>query len=222
MVKYYDPLKDAEKNNNRNFFVAGAAGILSGLIKVPEGVFSLAAELFDLGADTDTAASVEEFFDKINPFEEVAEERAIGKLTEAFTQIGIPGGVGFKLGQKIADKALKAKKAGTFLNLKNPNLQKTLQKTTDLNNKAGYKRFAAGVMGGAVGEAFVADIEKIGTFGDLLGGPTKIDREPEVTNRGEALRKLLNRVRFSSEGVLITPFVYGVGRGAKELATRGK
>ena len=59
MVKYYDPLKDAEKNNNRNFFVAGAAGILSGLIKVPEGVFSLAAELFDLGADTDTAASVE-------------------------------------------------------------------------------------------------------------------------------------------------------------------
>ena len=222
MVKYYDPLKDAEKNNNRNFFVAGAAGILSGLIKVPEGVFSLAAELFDLGADTDTAASVEEFFDKINPFEEVAEERAIGKLTEAFTQIGIPGGVGFKLGQKIADKALKAKKAGTFLNLKNPNLQKTLQKTTDLNNKAGYKRFAAGVMGGAVGEAFVADIEKIGTFGDLLGGPTKIDREPEVTNRGEALRKLLNRVRFSSEGVLITPFVYGVGRGAKELATSGK
>ena len=107
MVKYYDPLKDAEKNNNRNFFVAGAAGILSGLIKVPEGVFSLAAELFDLGADTDTAASVEEFFDKLKPFEEVAEERAIGKLTEAFTQIGIPGGVGFKLGQKIADKALR-------------------------------------------------------------------------------------------------------------------
>jgi hypothetical protein len=222
MVKYYDPLKGAEKNNRRNFFVAGAAGILSGLIKVPEGVFSLAAELFDLGADTDTAASVEEFFDKLNPFEEVAEERAIGKLTEAFTSIGIPGGVGFKLGQKIADKALKNKRAGTLLDLKNPNLQKSLQKTTDLNRKAGYKRFASGVMGGAAGEAFVADIEKIGTFGDLIGGPTKVDREPEATNRGEALRKLLNRVRFSSEGVLITPFVYGVGKGAKELALRGK
>ena len=139
MVKYYDPLKGAENNNRRNFFVAGAAGILSGLIKVPEGVFSLAAELFDLGADTDTAASVEEFFDKLNPFEEVAEERAIGKLTEAFTSIGIPGGVGFKLGQKLADKALKNKKAGTLLDLKNPNLQKTLQKTTDLNKKAGFK-----------------------------------------------------------------------------------
>ena len=222
MVKYYDPLKGAEKNNRRNFFVAGAAGILSGLIKVPEGVFSLAAELFDLGADTDTAASVEEFFDKLNPFEEVAEERAIGKLTEAFTSIGIPGGVGFKLGQKLADKALKNKKAGTALDLKILTYKKTLQKTTDLNKKAGFKRFAAGVMGGAAGEAFVADIEKIGTFGDLLGGPTKVDREPEATNRGEALRKLLNRVRFSSEGVLITPFVYGVGKGAKELALRGK
>ncbi len=124
MVKYYDPLSDAEKNNKRNFFVAGAAGILSGLIKVPEGVFSLAAELFDLGADTDTAASVEEFFDKLNPFEEVAEERAVGKLTEAFTQIGIPGAVGFKLGQKLANQALKNKKTGTLQDLKNPNPQK--------------------------------------------------------------------------------------------------
>ena len=34
---------------------------------------------------------------------------------------------------------------------------------------------------GDAGEAFVADIEKIGTFGDLLGGPTKVDREPEDT-----------------------------------------
>ena len=81
MVKYYDPLSDAEKNNKTNFFLSGAAGILSGLIKVPEGVFSLAAELFDLGADTDTAASVEEFFDNkvFNAVEDVARERAIGK-----------------------------------------------------------------------------------------------------------------------------------------------
>ena len=224
MVKYYDPLSDAEKNNKTNFFLSGAAGILSGLIKVPEGVFSLAAELFDLGADTDTAASVEEFFDNkvFNAVEDVARERAIGKLTEAFTQIGIPGAVGFKLGQKLATKALQNKKAGTLLNLKNPNLQKSLKKTVELNDKAGYKRFAAGVMGGAAGETFVADIERIGTFGDMIGGPTKLDREPSDTNRGEALRKLLNRTRFASEGIVITPFVYGVGRGAKELALRGK
>ena len=73
---------------------------------------------------------------------------------------------------------------------------------------------------GNVFETVTSPFTKI--FGDLLGGPTKVDRDPESTNRGEALRKLLNRVRFSSEGLLITPFVYGVGRGAKELATRGK
>lgn len=91
MVKYYDPLQGAENNNSANFFLAGVAGIASGIIKVPEGVFSLAAELIDLGADTDTAADVEQFFDKLNPFEEYAQRSAVGKLTEAFTQIGIPG-----------------------------------------------------------------------------------------------------------------------------------
>ena len=222
MVKYYDPLKGAENNNPTNFFLAGAAGIASGIIKVPEGIFSLAAELIDLGAGSDTAADVEKFFDKLNPFEEVAEERAIGKLTEAFTQIGIPGGVGFKLGQKLADKALKAKRAGNYASLTNPNIQKAVKKAGDLNKSAGYKRFAAGVAGGATGEVFVADIEKIGTFGDMFGGPTELERETENTARGDALRKLMNRVKFSSEGILLTPFVYGVGKGAKELALRGK
>ena len=222
MVKYYDPLQGAENNNSANFFLAGVAGIASGIIKVPEGVFSLAAELIDLGADTDTAADVEQFFDKLNPFEEYAQRSAVGKLTEAFTQIGIPGGVGFKLGQKLADKALKTKRAGNSLNFRNPNLQKAVKKVNDLNKRAGFKRFAAGVAGGATGEVFVADIENIGTFGDIFGGPTKLDKDTESTDRGEALRKLMNRFRFSAEGVLVTPFVYGVGKGAKELAKRGK
>ena len=38
------------------------AGIGSGLFKIPEGVISLGATLIDLGADTDTATGVEEFF----------------------------------------------------------------------------------------------------------------------------------------------------------------
>ena len=94
------PLNPTEQNNEVSWYKAGAAGVVSGILKVPEGIFSLASELIDLGADTDTAASVEAFFDKLNPFEEVAEERAIGKLTEALVQIGIPGTYGFKLGQK--------------------------------------------------------------------------------------------------------------------------
>ena len=127
-VKYSSPLSGPELNNETNFFVAGAAGIASGIIKIPEGVVSLAAELIDLGAGTDVAADVEKFFDKINPFEEIADDRAIGKLTEALIQIGVPGAAGFKTATKLADKALKAKRSGNYANLKNPNLQKAVKK----------------------------------------------------------------------------------------------
>ena len=49
------------------------AGIGSGFFKIPEGLFSFGANLIDLGVGTDTAAEVEEFFAKINPFDEYAE-----------------------------------------------------------------------------------------------------------------------------------------------------
>jgi len=47
-------------------------GIASGVLKIPEGVVSLGASLYDLGADTNTAAKVEEWFDKVNIFDEKA------------------------------------------------------------------------------------------------------------------------------------------------------
>ena len=86
-------LNSAEENNETSWYKAFGAGLLSGAIKIPEGIISLGAELVDLGADSDTAADVEEFFDKINIFEDTAEERTIGKLTEAITQIAVPGGM---------------------------------------------------------------------------------------------------------------------------------
>ena len=120
----YFNLIDEERPSETNALVAGVAGVASGLIKIPEGVVSLAAELIDLGLDTEYAVDVEKFFDKLNPFEEVAEERAIGKLTEAITSIAIPGAVGFKAATKLADKALKAKRAGNYANLASPNESK--------------------------------------------------------------------------------------------------
>ena len=68
------PLNSAEENNDTSWYTAGAAGIASGILKVPEGIFSLAAELIDLGLDTDSAGKVAQFFDTLNPFEEVAEK----------------------------------------------------------------------------------------------------------------------------------------------------
>ena len=108
---------ETEKKKDTNMFKAGAAGIASGIIKVQEGIVSLGAELVDLGLGTDNAADVEEFFDKINVFEDTAQSRTAGKLTELFTQIGIPGGIGFKLGTRMANKALAAKRAGKYANL---------------------------------------------------------------------------------------------------------
>ena len=219
----YLDLSDAEKDSEISQFEAGLAGIASGLIKVPEGVISLGAELIDLGLDTNSAAQVEQFFDKINPFEEIAEQKAAGRILEAITQVGIPGAVGFKVATKLADKALKARKANNYINFKNPNLIKAAGKASDLNRKAKAKRFAAGVTGGAAGEAFVADVERIGTFGDIFGGPTELDREVEPSsNREDASRKLFNRLKFGSESILITPFVYGTGKAIKAAATRGK
>jgi hypothetical protein len=143
-------LPEAEDNNEVSSLTAGAAGIISGAIKVPEGFVSLAAELYDLGAGTNTAAEVEQFFDTLNPFEEIAEKRAAGKLTEALIQVGVPGAVGAKLGLKLANKAIKAKKAGRYVNLKSKNLQKGLKKTKQLNELSGKQKFAAIALGGPV------------------------------------------------------------------------
>ena len=74
----FEPLNDAEENNEASWYAAGAAGLVSGVLKVPEGIVSLAAELIDLGADSNTAVDVERFFDKLNPFEEIAEQHAVG------------------------------------------------------------------------------------------------------------------------------------------------
>ena len=223
------PLQGPEQNSDASWYTAIGAGLVSGIIKTVEGVVSLGAELIDLGADSNLAGDVERFFDKVNPFEEYADDRVVGKLTEALVQIGIPGSIGFKTARKLADKALDAKKAGNYANFKSDNVMKGMTKAKTLNSRIDQRlgldpgtttRFQAGVFGGALGETFVADVEGIGTFGDLFDGPTELDRE-ETTGKEEAARRLANRFKFGAESLLITPFVYGVGSAAKSLATRG-
>jgi hypothetical protein len=224
MVEIIDPegftsLRDEEINSERSVITSALAGVVSGAIKVPEGVISLGAELIDLGFDTDLAADVEQLFDKINIFEDIADDTAIGRLTEGLVQIGIPGGIGFKL----ASKAIKAKKAGNYMNIKGTNLQKAAKKADDFNKTIGKRRFAAGVAGGAAGEAFVADVERLGTFGDVFeAGPTDLAEVTDEGGREDAFKKLMNRTKFGAESLLITPIVYGVGKGLKAAATRGK
>ena len=220
MAKYV-PLSPAEENNPSSIYASIFSGVASGLIKTVEGVVSLGAELIDYGADSNTAADVERFFDDINIFEDTAQDRVAGKLVEVFTQIGTPATAGFKVATKLASAAIKAKRAGTYANLKSKGVTLAAAKADELNKASRTKRFAAGVFGGATGETFVADVEEIGTFGDFFDGPTALDSS-ELEGRDEAGRRLLNRLKFGSESLLLTPFVYGVGKGGKALATRGK
>jgi hypothetical protein len=218
-----EPLFPAEENNEVSWYTSGLAGIASGGIKVVEGAFSLGAELIDLGFDTNSAADVEMFFDKLNPLEEYAEQTGVGKLTQALVQIGVPGTAGFKLGSKLAKTYFEKKKAGLLVSAGSKNITKQKQLADKLNKQTGYARFGVGAMGGAAGEAFVADVEEIGSFGDMFDrGPTQLDSYALDGGREDAARKLMNRFKFGSESLLLTPFVAGVGKGAKALATRGK
>ena len=217
------PLIPAEQNNEASWYTSGLAGIVSGGIKVVEGAFSLGAELIDLGLDTNTAASVEMFFDKLNPFEEVAEQNGVGRLVQTLVQIGVPGTAGFKLASRLTQRYFDAKKAGKLVSAGSKNLTKQRQIADELNKKAGYAKFGVGAVGGAAGEAFVADVEEIGSFGDMFDrGPTQLDVYALEGGREDASRKLMNRFKFGSESIFLTPFVAGVGKGAKALATRGQ
>jgi len=202
------------------------AGVGSGLFKIPEGFVSLGATLFDLGAGTDTAASVEKFFEDINPFDEMAEETVAGKITETLVSLGLPSTAGWKIASNLANKAVKAKRIGRYADIKafreaNPagklkiareaKANKELTNATTIRNRGlldkGYV-FGAGLGGGALADFVFAD-ESLGTIGDELQfGPTQRDTR-EREGRSEALRELENRFKFAVEGAALTSIIGG-------------
>ena len=254
MAQYFDPTKESidkktlakevpnvsdtevpsqePPDNSVGQFTAGLAGIASGILKIPEGFVSLGAEIMDAtGMTAEAAAKVEAAFDFINPFEEIAEQAAAGKILEAIVSVGVPAGAGAKLATTLATKALKAKRMGTYVNLKGKNVKDGMERVYKLNDKARATRFGAAVLGGAAGETFVGDIESIGTFGDAFKfGPTQLDIEEEIDYKGQvpqdaqkdAARKLLNRVKFGADSVLYFPFIYGATKAIGKVAEFGK
>ena len=77
------------------------AGIGSGLIQIPKGVVSLGASVYDLLNDTNKAAEVEKYFDDLTELDEMAEATTAGKIAELLVNVGVPGGVGFKVGSSL-------------------------------------------------------------------------------------------------------------------------
>ena len=194
------------------------AGVGSGLIAIPKGFASLGASLMDLGADTNKAAEVEKYFDDLTTLDEQAEATTAGKITETLVNIGFPAVGAYSAGASLASKAFMAGKAGKYFKLTEPNLVKGAKQATKLNARGQTAKFIVGSAASGVAEGvFVGDVEQIGTFGDLLGGPTEIERSDDY----DPTRELINRVKFGTEGALFSGILGGVGKTIKNLATRG-
>jgi len=204
------------------------AGVASGFFKIPEGIISLGASLIDLGAGTNNAAKVEAFFDEINPFDEAAEATTAGKITETLVNIGIPGGIAFTKGAQLANAAIKGKKAKKYFQLRQEgalaklpaaDLRNARLLATKFNKKEKLAKYGLASIGsGAAEGVFVADVSKVGTFGDLLGGPTSLDRTEDY----DPGREVLNRIKFGTEGALFSGVIGGTGAAIGKLVNRNK
>jgi hypothetical protein len=209
----------SESNNRVGTIESMLSGIASGLIAIPKGFFSLGASLLDLGSNTGKAAAVEQWFDDLTTFDEKAEATAAGKITELLVNIGIPGGIALKGGASLAKSAMLARQNGKYVKLNDPKLLDKVGKGTTLTGAGRARQAVAGALGAGAAEAtFVGDVEDIGTFGDLLGGPTKINRDEE----DNAVREILNRVKFGTEGALFTGAISGAGTVIKKLTDRNR
>jgi len=217
---YSSYFNTAEKNNSVGTIESMLSGVASGLIAIPKGFFSLGASLMDLGVNSGKAAAVEKWFDDLTEFDEKAEASAAGKITEALVNIGIPGGIAFKSASGLAKASMLAAKNNKYVKLGNKSLVGAADEALELTAKGKGRQFVAGALGGGVAEGvFVGDAEAIGTFGDLLGGPTAIDRSQTDPN---ATREILNRIKFGTEGALFTGILSGTGQVIKKITNRNK
>ena len=212
----FGPTKSAKrkKADETGFIESALAGVATGLINIPKGFVSLGAEIFDLFGDTDTATDVEKFFDDLNPFDDEAEARTIGKITQALAQIGVPAFQGAKIGMSLARKAIDARTIGGNY--------ASLNRFGKIINNVKNSTLAGGIGGAAVGEAIVSD-EEIGTLGDMLKGTslepvafTMMDRDKKE-GREEAFRRLTNRVKFGIDGSIFNLGIAGAGKGINAL-----
>ena len=208
-----DKKTEKKKEQDVGFFESALAGVATGLWNIPKGFVSLGAELFDLVGDTNTAKDVEKWFDDVNPFDDEAEARTIGKITQAITQVAPLAIKGAQLGTRaasvLARRALQAKQQGKYLKLASIG-EKIMGPTT------------GAIVGSGVGEAIVAD-EDIGTFADIARGTslepfaiTMMDKETKE-GRSEAFRRLKNRLKFGTEGALFNLALVGAGKGIQQL-----
>jgi len=209
------------------FFESALAGVATGLWNIPKGVFSFGAEIYDLIGDTNTAKEIEDWFDDVNPWDDEAEARTVGKVTQAIAQVApmaVTGAIGGVMAadriRKISQAAIAAKRSGKVMKL--ARIGEKIMGVDKLTKKG---KLVGGIVGGGVGEALVAD-QDIGTFADMARGTsleplalTMMDRDTSLEGRADAFRKLKNRLKFGTEGALFSLALVGAGSGLKKLRT---
>jgi hypothetical protein len=240
--------EEPELENSYNIIETGTAGIIDGSLKMLKYGFTLTGQIKDalaedgIEVDAGTAAKLEKYFNESlvgkiqRGAEDIAETDAVGKLTSAFTQLYGGGKLGAAVTLKIAEKAktisnnfVRAVKVNK-VSVPNKNMVNAMQKANQLNKLTRGEKFMAIGIGGGVGAGIVADVEGIGTLGDidalteLFGGsfPTKIDRIPSENAKDEALRNLTNRFKFGVDTGLISIVAgYGLGKLFSKLRNQG-
>ena len=229
--------------------LTGAA--VSAGIKIPKGIINFGTLIYDAatGDGLDVDQSLTERFNREfektifglieNQAEEQARATAAGHLTEAFLQLYGGSKIAMKtIGPAIQYASMKARQLAPILvnavktnrygkTVDTVNLSKAASKAKQLNKPNGFDKFVAVSIGGGFGGgAIVMKQEDIGTFGDIdalsfLG--TGQDREKKETANEDAFRQLNNKLKFGAELAFpILPFIYGTGKVAKLLSTKGK
>ena len=169
-------------------FESALAGVATGLWNIPKGVFSFGAEMYDLIGDTNTAKEVEEWFDDVNPFDDEAEARTVGKVFQAITQVAPLAVSGFALGARAGVTAARGLgKRAAVQQLRKLGVKEGQQFSREIARRAiaakragksfsiankGRKRMGkttGGDIGGGSGEVIVAD-EDSGRVDDIERG----------------------------------------------------
>ena len=223
--------------NNVGVSQAIMASIISGGIKFGAGFFQFGAMLKDAFAEEGIPVSESNLakFNKVfeesyigllgKHSEEIARERAIGRLTE----LGIQLYGGWKTGGKFAinmaekmtgvfNKAVQAYKKGRYIKATgNKNLYKAAKEVKKLNQLSDRQKFWATAVGGGMGTAAVIyKSENVGTLGDLAfkeGEYLAMNRERAKDAKADAIRQLYNKLKLGAE--LSFPIIPAIVQGGK-------
>ena len=241
-----DPDRSAEKKkpsvfdvdvNNVGVSQAIMASLLSGGIKVGAGFFQFGAMVKDAFAeegipiDESNLAKFNKVFEESyigmlgKASEEIARERAIGRLTELGVQLYGSYKTGGKFAIKMAEKmtgvfnkAAQAYKKGRYIKATgNKDLYKSAKEIKKLNELSGTQKFVGTAVGGGLGTAAVIyKAEDVGTIGEIFfneGEYTAMNRERAKDSKSDAIRQLYNKLKLGAE--LSFPIIPTIVAGGK-------